>query len=173
MIRLRKLEEKDIPFMLEWMHDPEVNCYFQFDGNTIDEKRVRDFISNSFNEKNRHYAAADFETDEYLGTFSLENIDLENKHAMVAAAFRKCTHGTDCTHLAFQEIMRIGFEELGLEKIYANTLESNSRCCRYVEKNGFHFDGRFRKHLLIRGEWHDWMWYSLLKEEYEALKKEK
>ena len=34
---LRRLEKKDAPLMLEWMHDCEINCNFQAD---LDRKSV-------------------------------------------------------------------------------------------------------------------------------------
>ena len=47
MIRLRRLEEKDIPGMLEWMHDPEVNRWFRFDAASMTQERAERFIADS------------------------------------------------------------------------------------------------------------------------------
>ena len=44
--RLRKLEEKDIPGMLEWMHDPEINQWFRFDAEKMTAEKARAVISN-------------------------------------------------------------------------------------------------------------------------------
>ena len=33
-MKLRKLEYKDIPYMLEWMHDPEMTRYLKYDFST-------------------------------------------------------------------------------------------------------------------------------------------
>ena len=73
-IRLHKLSEKDIPGMMEWMHDPEVNRWFRFDAEAMTEERAREFIAGSYTKNTRHYAIVD-ESDEYLGTISLEEID--------------------------------------------------------------------------------------------------
>ena len=167
MIRLRRLEKKDIPGMLEWMHDPEINRWFRFDAASMTEERVRQFIAGSFTETNRHYAIAD-EGDQYLGTISLEDIDRENAHALYAVSLRSEAQGHDIALTATKLLLEIAFRELELERVYLNVLSDNKRAKYFYEKAGFHFEGCFRKHLKLRDEWHDWDWYSILKEEFYA-----
>ena len=167
MIRLRRLEEKDIPGMLEWMHDPEINRWFRFDAASMTEERVRQFIAGSFTESNRHYAIAD-DGDQYLGTISLEDIDRENAHALYAVSLRSEAQGHDIALTATKLLLEIAFRELELERVYLNVLSDNKRAKYFYEKAGFHFEGCFRKHLKLRDEWHDWDWYSILKEEFYA-----
>ena len=166
MYRLRKLEERDIPGMLEWMHDPELNRWFRFDATHMTEEKVRDFITASFSESARHYAITD-ESGEYLGTISLEDIDKENAHALYAVSLRKKAQGTGAAMAATKEVLRIAFEELGLERVYLNVLSENTRARRFYEKAGFRHEGTFRRHLRLRGEWQDWEWYAILREEYD------
>lgn len=75
---LRRLEEKDAPFMLEWMHDEEITAGFQrpFMQTTMEE--VVSFIENSFDEENQSFAFVN-EQDEYLGTISLKHICHSNE----------------------------------------------------------------------------------------------
>lgn len=167
MIRLRRLEEKDIPGMLEWMHDPEINRWYRFDGASMTEERARNFIAGSFTETSRHYAIAD-EDDQYLGTISLEDIDRENAHALYAVSLRACAQGHNVAYSATKLLLEIAFHELDLERVYLNVLSDNERAKRFYEKAGFRYEGRFRKHLMLRGAWHDWDWYSILKEEFYA-----
>ena len=167
MIRLRRLEEKDIPGMLEWMHDPEINRWFRFDAASMTEERVKIFIAGSFTETNRHYAIAD-DDDNYLGTISLEDIDRENAHALYAVSLRADAWGQDIALTATNMLLDIAFRELDLERVYLNVLSDNGRAKRFYEKAGFHYEGCFRKHLKLLGEWRDWDWYSILKEEFYA-----
>ena len=162
---LRKLEEKDIDGMLEWMHDPSINRWFRFDPGEITEESTLQFIRNSFTEKNRHYAVVN-EIDEYLGTVSLEDIDHDNSHALFAISLRSCAIGTGAASAAAKELLRIAFEELGIERVYLNVLSDNKRARRFYEKAGFRHEGCFRRHLKLRGEWRDWDWYAILKDEY-------
>ena len=166
-VRLRRLEEKDIPGMLEWMHDPEINQWFRFDAANMTAERARNFIVGSFSEKNRHYAITD-DSDEYIGTISLEDIDMENHHALYAICMRSIYQssgiGTEATELLFE----IAFHELGLERVYLNVLSDNTHAKRFYEKVGFRYEGCFHKHLLLRGEWRNWDWYAILREDYDA-----
>ena len=166
-IHLRKLERKDIPGMLEWMHDPEISRWFRFNAAEMTEERALRFIEGSFSDTAVHYAVADRE-DTYLGTISLEDIDRENGHAMYAIAMRSCAQGTGAAMAATQELFRIAFDEMGLERVYLNVLSDNLRAKRFYEKAGFKYEGCFRRHLKLRGEWRDWDWYAVLKEEYDA-----
>ena len=164
---LRKLEKKDLSGMLEWMHDPSINRWFKFDPGLITEESALQFIQNSFTGKNRHYAVVD-ETDEYLGTISLEDIDPENGHALFAISMRSRAAGTGAASAAVKDLLRIAFEEMGLERVYLNVLSDNARARRFYEKAGFRHEGCFRRHLKLRGEWRDWDWYALLREDYYA-----
>ena len=51
MIRIRKLEEKDIPFMIEWMQDEELTKNLQADFKKIaNYKSQLEFINNSISD---------------------------------------------------------------------------------------------------------------------------
>ena len=95
MILLRKLQEKDVPLMLEWMHDVEIQKSFQKDMLSVTEEQALDFcrlseIPDGLSQGiSIHFAIAD-EDDEYLGTISLKNIDILNKMAEYAISTRKC-----------------------------------------------------------------------------------
>ena len=135
-MQLRKLKSKDAPFMLEWMQDPKITQFFAFDvSNTTYEKAI-DFIENSFTKDNIHLACVD-DTDEYLGTISLKNIDKTTKDAEYAVAFRAKTHGTGCAYFATTEILKYAFNELSLSTVYLNVLSKNTRAISFYNKFGF------------------------------------
>lgn len=134
-MNLRKLDMKDAPFMLEWMHDPNVTIGLQ---KKFGEKTLADceeFIS-SANQKSVdvHMAVTD-DNDEYMGTVSLKNIS--NGSAEFAIAVRSCAMGRGFSKFAMAEIIRIGLEELGLKKIYWYVLKDNLRAIRFYDKNGY------------------------------------
>ena len=101
-MRLRNLELKDAPLMLEWMHDESV--VDKLKGNFI-EKTLADaksFIVASANkDKNIHLAIVS-DHDEYMGKVSLTNID--DGSAELGIAVRKSA-------------MRRGYSWDGMEEI--------------------------------------------------------
>lgn len=171
-MKLRKLEEKDADGMLEWMHDPEIQKGFRFNAVDKDKEAVLSFIQEAdislIDGKDIHYAISD-ENDEYLGTISLKNIDLSSKNAEYAISLRRMAQGKGIATEATCEILRIAFEQYHLERVYLNVLADNIRAIRLYEKCGFVYEGEFRKHLFLRGEYQTLKWYSMLKDEYNAI----
>lgn len=134
-MKLRRLEKKDASFMLEWMHDTNVTVGFQknFGQKTLAD--CEEFIEAAQNSENDLHLAAVDDNDEYMGTVSLKNI--RNKSAEFAITFRSCAMGKGFSQIAMAEIIRRGFEELGLEKIYWCVLKDNARAIRFYDKNGY------------------------------------
>lgn len=163
--KLRKLEEKDVHGMLEWMHEKEVNQYFRFDAHSMNEVTAKKFIEKSFSEENRNYAVAD-ESDEYLGTISLKNINCVDENAEYAISLRKCARGKGVAKVATNKVLEIAFGELGLHKVYLNVLSNNIRAIKFYEKIGFRYIGETKDHVKIRGEFCDLKWFEIMKEEY-------
>lgn len=163
MINLRKLKEKDACFMIEWMKDPNLNCFFSFDANNITYENTIEFILKADIDKlNSHYAIVD-EADEYLGTISLKNIDNHNNHAEYAISLRACAIGKGVAAEATQKILDIAFNDMNLNKVYLNVLSDNNRAIRFYEKMGFTYEGEFIKHIKIKGEYKNLKWYSIFK----------
>lgn len=168
-MRLRKLEEKDTAGMLEWMHEEETQKIFRRNMLEKTKEEVLEFINNAeiypTEKKSIHYAIVN-SADEYEGTVSLKNIDRENKNAEYAISMRKEARGTGSAYEATEEILKIAFEEIRLERVYLNVLEKNKRAIYFYEKYGWKFEGKFKKHLYIEGDYCDLRWYAILKEEY-------
>lgn len=169
-MKLRRLEEKDADGMLEWMQDPEIQKVFRFNAEEADKEAVLSFIREAKISldagENIHYAISD-DNDEYLGTISLKNVDLVNKNAEYAISLRRMAQGKGIASKATYEILRIAFEQYHLEKVYLNVLADNQKAIRLYEKCGFIYEGEFRKHLFLRGEYKTLKWYSMLKEEWK------
>lgn len=166
-MRLRKLEKKDVPFILEWMKDPEVNCFFRFDPEKITENTVSEFVilAQDFSQS-RHYACVNAE-DEYLGTISLKHLNVQDKNSEYAISFRRSAQGSGAAGFATQEILRIAFKEMQLERVYLNVLEQNTRARNFYKKNGFSYEGTFYRHLCIKGVFNNLCWYGITKGQYE------
>lgn len=168
-MKLRMLDKKDADGMLEWMHDPKVYPYFRFPCEKTDKKGAVDFICDAqiqfIKGDNRHYAIADND-DNYLGTISLKDIDMESLNAEFAISLRTAAQGQGTATEATKELLKIAFEEIGLQRVYLNVLSDNERAVHLYEKCGFVFEGEFRNHIKIRGEMKSLKWYGILKDEF-------
>ena len=137
-MHLRKLEEQDALYMLEWMHTRSVvrDLNKDFSGMSMEDCRM--FIKNSLKDDsvNLHLAIADAK-DEYMGTVSLKNIDKDKGMAEFAIAIRECAMGEGASRFAMQKMIEIGKEERGLKKIYWCLSPDNRRALRFYDKQGY------------------------------------
>lgn len=136
-MNIRNLQLKDAPLMLEWMHDKSVveDLQQDFCDKTIED--CKKFILNSWEDKeNIHLAIVD-DMDTYMGTVSLKHIDIYRKQAEFAITIRSCAMGKGISQYAMEEVLRMGFGEMQLERIYWCVSENNKRAIRFYEKNRY------------------------------------
>ena len=163
-MRLRMLELKDAPFMLEWMHDE--NVVGKLRGN-FKEKTLSDceaFIRKSAKiEKDIHLAIVSDE-DEYMGTVSLKDIDRKTQSAEFAITVRKGAMGRGYSWYAMEEIIKRAFEKYELENVYWCVSRENHRAVRFYDKHNFHEAIDIPKPILERYKSiGNLKWYSVLK----------
>lgn len=132
-MKLRKLERKDAPFMLEWMQDPVVveNMQADFARKTLQECEA--FIDASQHDKENIHLAITNESDEYMGTVSLKHITASE--AEFAIALRKSAMGRGYSKYGMEEIIRLGLDDLGLASVYWCVSPENKRAVRFYDKN--------------------------------------
>lgn len=134
-MHLRRLERKDAPLMLEWMHDRDVikDLNTDFASKTIDDCIA--FIESSINDKENLHLSITDEADEYMGTVSLKHI--EDQSAEFGIAIRTMAMGKGYSKKAMEEILNRGFGELGLKSVYWCVSPINQRAVRFYEKSGY------------------------------------
>ena len=157
MINLRPLQIKDKTLMKEWMTDSEVTKFFRF--SSYNDAKVTQFIENSLNDSlNKHFAIVDSH-DDYLGTISLKNIDLENKHAEYAIVLRKEYWGKGIGRLATHLILDYA-EKVNLHKIYLNVLQTNISAIKLYKSCGFIESGIYRDHLYRDNKYYNLLYFE-------------
>lgn len=134
---LRKLEMKDAPLMLEWMHDEDVteNLRANFKSKTLAD--AENFVRGSEDiSKDIHLAIAS-DKDEYMGTVSLKNIDRKSSSAEFGITVRRCAMGHGYSWFGMKEIIQKAFHEYGLERVYWCVSRNNARAVRFYDKHNF------------------------------------
>lgn len=170
---IRELRQADATRMHEWMQDNEITKNFQTDFGSFSLEKVQGFIESAskqtLDDDNLSYAIVN-ENDEYMGTISLKNINRVDKNAEYAIVTRKDAHGKGFAKVASEEILRVAFEKLGLERVYLYVSVENIGANKFYQKFGFVEEGVFRKHVKISGELMDIRWYSILRDEFLSRK---
>lgn len=166
MISIRELKMKDMEYMFEWLQDKNVTSNFRFDSDKIVLEDVEKFIRNSWEDKENNHFAIVNERDLYLGTISLKHIDWTNYNAEYAISLRRKYWGTGVACEATNLILKYGFIELGLNKIYLNVSSNNVRAISFYKKMKFRYEGEFFQHIFKNGGYLDLQWYRITKKEY-------
>ncbi len=163
-MRLRDLELKDAPLMLEWMHDENVieNLRGRFAEKTVED--CRNFIKAAENKEHDIHLAIVSDEDEYMGTVSLKDIDRETLSAEFAITVRKAAMGRGYAWFGMEEIIRKAFDEYGLDTVYWCVSRQNERAVRFYDKHNFHEAVDISSNILERyAGMNDLKWYSVLK----------
>ncbi len=109
------------------------------------------------------------ESGELIGFISLGDMNRYKGYAeleyAIAADYRNRGYATE----AVKCMVDYGFSKLGLAVIAAWVRSHNTESLRVLEKSGFVFEGRLRKHARDQS---DTLCYSMLQEEWEDKQKE-
>lgn len=102
-----------------------------------------------------------------IGDVALQDIDWRNRSCSVGLGIQKIEHrskgyGSEAVGL----MLEYGFNNLGLNRIWANTLEPNIGAQKSLEKAHFVLEGRSRKAEYFAGRYFDKIHYGLLRDEY-------
>lgn len=162
---LRPLKLEDAARMLEWMHDQELTRYLKLDGKNASMETVTKFILEAQEESAHVHRAVVDNNDVYFGTVSLKNIDRKNGDAEYAIALHPAALGSGAATEATRQILRIAFQQLGLNRVYLNVLEENRRAVKFYEKFGFDYYDKTGVNFLNNKK--ILLWYEILKDEKE------
>lgn len=167
---LRELKIKDASLMLSWMHDNSItyNMSTDFSKKTMDD--AKSFIRNSHNTVDNIHLAIASDTDEYMGTVSLKNINYIDHSAEFTIVVRNDAMGKGYAWFGMKAILDKAFNELKLESVYWCVSRKNYRAIRFYDKHNFHEtvdipDGILKQYKNVN----NLKWYSFLKgDSYET-----
>lgn len=102
-----------------------------------------------------------------IGDVALQNIDWRNRSCSIGLGIQKIEnrskgYGSEAVVL----MLDYGFNNLGLNRIWANTLEPNVGARKLLEKTGFALEGCSRKAVYFAGRYFDKLHYGLLRDNY-------
>src|SRR4029450_4839010 len=63
------------------------------------------------------------------------------------------------------------FDDLGYRRYEWKCNDRNEPSKRAAERFGFKYEGRFRQHMIVKGENRDTAWFSIIDKEWPALRR--
>jgi len=168
-IYLRPIEESDLTENYQqWFNDEEVckyNSHHRFPNYRQDMDQYYNDVIKSKN--NLILAIIVTETDEHIGNISLQDINQIDKTAELAIVIgQKNYWGKGLGKEAAGLIVKHGFEQLNLNRIYCGTLADNVGMQKLAESIGFKKEGVRRQCLYKNGNYQDGFDYGLLRSDY-------
>lgn len=106
---------------------------------------------------------------EVIGDFSLWRHSAEHALGEIGYVTHPDHQGHGYATEAAAELLRLGFEVVGLHRIMANADARNRASIRVMEHLGMRREAHLRENELIRGEWTDGVIYAILDREWRAL----
>ena len=170
-VYLRALERSDLTERyLQWFNDAEVcaqNGHHRFpNSGALMETYLREVISGP---SDLVLAIIDAGTDEHIGNIALQGIDSVARSAEYAIIVGQKDHwGGGYAAEASRLLLRHGFEELNLHRIYLGTPVGNDAMQRLAEALGMRQEGRRREAFFKAGAYHDVLEYGILASEFDA-----
>ena len=166
-VRLRPITEADLPDYVEWLNDPEVTQFLQTEGPvTLEDEKAWFQRVNGPDSGERNWA---IEVDgRHIGNCALHLHESGQIAGFGIIIGDKTQWSKGYGSAALRELLRIGFEEMGLQRVHLTAFAGNTRGIRCYEKCGFRHEGLRRRHFLKRGKWCDDVCMGILREEWEA-----
>jgi len=174
-IRFRAIEKEDLPYFVKWLNDPEVRQGLSLlvPFSLAEEENWFEEILKKpqFEKPMAIEIQPDPQVDEWIfvGNCGLFGIDWQNRFAEIGIFIGEKGYwnqgfGTNAIRL----ILKHGFENLNLHRIWLRVFETNQRAIRSYEKAGFTQEGKFRQAQYLDGKYVDVMIMSMLKSEWQT-----
>ena len=166
-MRLRPVQEQDLPHFVRWLADPEVTRWLgDLEGPpTLEEER--EWYDSKRSDPDNVLWAIDGPEGWLIGTIELR-VTPRSRRAEMGVAIQDKTqwnqgYGTEAVRLA----LAYAFGDLELNRVGLTCDEENGRAIRCYEKCGFQREGLLRQHRLVEGNAGNTVLMAVLREEWE------
>jgi ribosomal-protein-alanine N-acetyltransferase len=168
---LRRLELSDAPQVYEYMKDREIAYNTFLIPYPYPEGAAEEWITGAHQSAEQGddlgFAVMRKADGLFMGACGI-HLNPEHQRAEIGYWLGKPHRGQGYTSEAARRLIQFGFEELGLNRIYASYFTRNPASRRVMEKAGMTFEGVMRQSMLKWGDFVDRGMCAILRSEYEA-----
>jgi RimJ/RimL family protein N-acetyltransferase len=152
--------------LLEWQQEPQRKVFdfaviAKSDGQLIGSCgfHITHTVSEGSSQSVGLATAGDYNVDPYSHT--------RDQNAAVGYCFGKAAWGKGYATEAATAVIKFGFEQLSLHKIFATCDVENKGSARVLEKSGMKREGHLIEDIKVKGRWRDSYLYSILKQDWK------
>lgn len=164
----RSLKPSDVTYFKQWITDKEVIRYSmtKFHRITEESQIIEWFQATIFDSKTFQLGIVDPISKDligYAGIASLNEVDGNGEYFIFIG--NKSFWGKGIASFVTKEIVRMGFQNLNLHRIFLTASSSNPGAIRAYEKAGFVHEGKMREAFFRNNEYSDKVFMGILKSE--------
>jgi RimJ/RimL family protein N-acetyltransferase len=170
-LTLRRLEKSDLDQLMAIQSRPDVVRYLYWEPRT--QEAVRRWLSlalpiPSGKVENEAFTLAAEETasGRMAGTVSLFLRSVEHRQGEIGFIFHPDFQGRGLATEAAREVLRIGFQELHLHRIFGQCDGRNQASAGLMARLGMRQEARLIQNEKVKGEWTDEWIYAILASEW-------
>lgn len=170
IVYLRTFEERDIGNKyLDWVNDDKQNPFLLSSRRKSTIKDLEEYFKKNLDDQNSYFfAICDKVTNQHIGNARLYDINRYDSHGVFGwligdVDFRSKGCGSD----SLIQLLRFGFLELKLNRIYGKVAVFNEAALRSSQKVGMVNEGTCRDSFFANGNYYDAVHLSMLRSEFE------
>lgn len=159
LVALRPMEAADIPAWFGYLSMPEVFEHTSWNVHSPDDLArysVQDRTSTSL----LRLAVAERTSNRLVGTIGFHTVSPENRSAELAYDLAPCMWGRGIASHLCGVLVDWAHLHVGVRRVQATVLSSNSRSIRVLERSGFLREGLLRSYRFVRGSPGDFWMFS-------------
>ncbi|MFF0268903.1 GNAT family N-acetyltransferase [Kribbella sp. NPDC004536] len=168
---LRRYVENDYDDLLKLQSNPDVTRFLLYDVRTPEQ--VREALNGRLADvpldsdgQALTVAVILRDTGQHLGEVTLFLTSTEQRTGELGYVFHPESHGHGYAAEASVELLRLGFEELGLHRIIARLDARNDGSVKLLNRLGLRQEAHFVKNEYLKGEWTDELVFAMLFDEW-------
>jgi ribosomal-protein-alanine N-acetyltransferase len=167
---LRELKESDLRDVHEYASQEIVSQYQQWGPNSLEESQV--FVTEVMADAKKEprtrfvFAVVLKESEKLIGAVEFNVRDSANKAGEIGYTLNPDFWGQGIATETAKMMLKLGFSEMGLHRIYATCDPRNAASQKVLEKIGMGKEGRMREDILMKDGWRDSLLYSVLEHEW-------
>lgn len=166
---IREFAREDVPEVHAYASDPVVTRHMIWGPNSLEDTIA--FVDAAIAMQERH-PRQDFEmavtlreTGELIGGCGLRVVG--PAQGEIGYCFNPRFWKQGYASEAAEALLRLGFGELGLHRIYATCRPDNTASAAVMRRIGMRYEGHMREHMRYKGQWHDSLLHAILSTDLE------
>lgn len=166
---MRKLTLADVDDRFHFLSDELVTRFLPFEAHKTKEETeagIRHYLDIYERGQVSPWGIADKETGRLIGTIGFASWNPRHGRGEIFYYLAREAWGKGLTFEAAREVVRFGFDQMGLNRVEATVSPNNPASARVMEKLGMKQEGILRESYNIKGVYMDHLIYAVLRRDW-------